>query len=240
MTDAYALYDNPLIGRYASREMSELWGPRRKFSVWRRLWVWLAEAESELGLPIKYEQIEQLRANIDNIDFAAANAYEKKLRHDVMAHVHAYGDVAPDARAIIHLGATSCYVTDNTDLILMRKALTSVRDRLATVIDRMATKAAEYADLPCLAFTHLQPAQPTTVGKRLTLWIYDLTLDLEELEHRLSAPPRARRKRNDRDASQFLATVRRRSREGPRIRSIGRQEDGVRRHLRSHRTNLHA
>ncbi len=184
--DPYLLYDNPLIGRYASRAMCELWGPRRKFSTWRMLWVALAEAEAELGLPITATQIAELRAHVDTIDFAAAEQHERRLRHDVMAHVHAYGDQCPSARAIIHLGATSCYVTDNTDLILMREALGMVRDRLVAVIDRLGQFAHRYRDLPCLAFTHLQPAQPTTVGKRACLWAYDLALDLTELEHRLA------------------------------------------------------
>lgn len=179
-------YQNPLTGRYASREMSTLWGAQRKFSTWRRLWVALAEAEAELGLPITPGQIAELKAAVDNIDFDAANAYEKKLRHDVMAHVHAYGDQCPGARAIIHLGATSCYVTDNTDLLLMREGLEIVRSRLVAVIDSLATFAAANRDLPTLGFTHLQPAQPTTVGKRACLWAYDLILDLEEIEHRLA------------------------------------------------------
>jgi adenylosuccinate lyase len=179
-------YDNPLIGRYASPEMSRLWGPQRKFSTWRRLWVALAEAEADLGVAITPRQIQQLRQHVDDIDFAKAAEYERKLRHDVMAHVHAYGDACPDARAIIHLGATSCYVTDNTDLILMREGLDLVRRRLVAVIDALATCAAKYRDLPCLAFTHLQPAQPTTVGKRACLWAYDLVMDLEELEFRES------------------------------------------------------
>ncbi len=184
MTD-HSMYDNPLVGRYASQAMSVLWGPQRKFSTWRRLWVALAEAEAELGLPITRQQIEQLRAHVDDVDFAKASQYERKLRHDVMAHVHTYGDACPDARAIIHLGATSCYVTDNTDLILMREALEMLRGRLVTVIDRLAGFARQYRDLACLGFTHLQPAQPTTVGKRSCLWIYDLVQDLTELNHRL-------------------------------------------------------
>ena len=179
-------YENPLISRYASREMSLLWGAQRKFSTWRRLWVALAEAEAELGLPISRQQLEQLRAHVDDIDFDVAQNYERRLRHDVMAHVHAYGDQCPDARGIIHLGATSCFVTDNTDLILLSEALELVRGELVRVIDRLASFAAEYRDLGCLGFTHLQPAQPTTVGKRATLWIYDLVLDLAELEHRLA------------------------------------------------------
>jgi adenylosuccinate lyase len=179
-------YENPLTNRYASPEMSALWSAQRKFSTWRRLWVMLAETEAELGLSITREQIEELRANVDIIDFEAAGRYERKLRHDVMAHVHAYGDVCPGARAIIHMGATSCYVTDNTDLILMREGLSLVCDRLAAVIDRLAAFAERHRSLPCLAFTHLQPAQPTTVGKRACLWLYDLVLDLAEAEHRLA------------------------------------------------------
>ena len=166
--------------------MARLWSPQRRIATWRRMWVALAESEKELGLNISDEQINQLKANIDNIDFEAAAGYERDLRHDVMAHVHAYGDVCPDARGIIHLGATSCYVTDNADLVLLREGLELVRNRLVQVIDALGKFAAEYRDLPCLGFTHLQPAQPTTVGKRATLWCYDLVLDLEELEHRIS------------------------------------------------------
>ena len=179
-------YENPLTGRYASREMSELWGAQRKFSTWRRLWVALAEAEAELGLPISSGQIAQLKAHTDDIDFAKADEYERKLRHDVMAHVHVYGDVCPEARPIIHLGATSCYVTDNTDLILIREALELVRRRLVSVIDCLARFAQEQRNQPCLAFTHMQPAQPTTVGRRACLWAYDLVQDLGEIEHRLT------------------------------------------------------
>jgi adenylosuccinate lyase len=184
---SHELYDNPLISRYASRDMCRLWGDQRKFSTWRRLWVILAEAEKELGLPITDAQIAELKAHVEDIDFAAAQAYEKKLRHDVMAHVHAYGDVCPAARPIIHLGATSCYVTDNTDLILMREGLAMLAGRLAGVIDALAKFAQQHRDLPCLGFTHLQPAQPTTVGKRACLWAYDLALDLSEVEHRLAS-----------------------------------------------------
>jgi adenylosuccinate lyase len=179
-------YDNPLIARYASQEMSRLWGPQRKFSTWRRLWVSLAEAEAELGLPITAAQIEELRQNTETIDFAAAETYERKLRHDVMAHVHAYGDACPSARGIIHLGATSCYVTDNTDLLLAREALGLIEMRLVRVIDRLARFAQEQRDLACLAFTHFQPAQPTTIGKRACLWIYDLVQDLAEVDFRLT------------------------------------------------------
>jgi adenylosuccinate lyase len=178
------LYENPLIGRYASDEMSRLWGDDRKFRTWRQLWIALAEAEKELGLPISDEQIAELKSQVDNIDFDAAQRYEHELRHDVMAHVHAYGDVCPKARPIIHLGATSCFVTDNTDLILLRESLDLVGAGLAAVIDRLGVFAAHHRDVACLGFTHLQPAQPTTVGKRACLWAYDLALDLTELEHR--------------------------------------------------------
>jgi adenylosuccinate lyase len=187
MMESFNTYENPLISRYASPEMSALWSPQRKFSTWRQLWVALAEAEAELGLPITPEQIAQLKEHIDDIDFTAANRYERKLRHDVMAHVHTYGDACPDARAIIHLGATSCYVTDNTDLLLLREGLQMIRNRVVAVIDSLATFAAKYRDLPCLGFTHLQPAQPTTVGKRACLWAYDFVMDLNELVHRISS-----------------------------------------------------
>jgi adenylosuccinate lyase len=180
-------YDNPLISRYASREMAELWGDQRKFSTWRRLWVALAEAEQELGLAVTDEQLAELRAHVDDVDFQAAAAYERKLRHDVMAHVHAYGDQCPAARRIIHLGGTSCYVTDNTDLILLREGLRMIAARVAATVDALAAFAAAHHDLPTLAFTHLQPAQPTTVGKRATLWAYDLALDLAEVEHRIES-----------------------------------------------------
>jgi adenylosuccinate lyase len=183
----HEIYENPLISRYASREMATLWGDQRKFSTWRKLWVWLAEAEAELGLPVAPAQIAELKANIDSIDFDAANRYERKLRHDVMAHVHAYGDQCPAARPIIHLGATSCYVTDNTDLILMREALEMIASRLAAVIVALAGFAEKYRDLATLGFTHFQPAQPTTVGRRACLWAYDLALDLAEVEHRIAS-----------------------------------------------------
>lgn len=178
-------YQNPLISRYASQDLVRLWSPQSIHSTWRRLWVALAEAEQELGLSISAEQIAQLRSAVETIDFAKAAQYERELRHDVMAHVHAYGDQCPSARAIIHLGATSCYVTDNTDLILFRESLQILRNRLVGVIDRLAAFAVKHRDLACLAYTHLQPAQPTTVGKRAALWCYDLVLDLEEIEHRL-------------------------------------------------------
>jgi adenylosuccinate lyase len=183
---SHELYENPLVRRYASREMAELFSERRKIGLWRRLWLVLAQTQRELGLPIRPEQIAELEAHLDDIDFAAAAAYERRLRHDVMAHVHAYGDVCPQARPIIHLGATSCYVTDNADLILMREALKLVARRLARVIDQLGQFAQRYRDLPCLSWTHLQPAQPTTVGRRACLWAQDLVLDLAEVEHRLA------------------------------------------------------
>jgi adenylosuccinate lyase len=186
MSDS-SVYANPLIDRYASREMATLWGAQRKFSTWRRLWVSLAEGEAELGLAISKQQIAELKAHVDDVDFAKAADYERKLRHDVMAHVHTYGDACPSARGIIHLGATSCYVTDNTDLILFREGLELIRARLVSVICKLSDFAKQYRDLACLGFTHLQPAQPTTVGKRATLWIYDLVQDLEELEHRITS-----------------------------------------------------
>jgi adenylosuccinate lyase len=183
----YDIYDNPLISRYASSTMCRLWSKQRIHSTWRKLWVALAEAEHELGLPITKEQIAELQGAVDEIDFERAAQYERELRHDVMAHVHTYRDRCPNAGKIIHLGATSCYVTDNTDLILMREGLEILRGRLVAAIDALATFAAQTRDVACLGFTHLQPAQPTTVGKRTTLWCYDLVLDLEEVEHRLAS-----------------------------------------------------
>ena len=180
-------YENPLISRYASAEMSEIWSPKRKFTTWRKLWIALAEAERQLGLEISAAQLAELRQNVDNIDFQAARRHERRLRHDVMAHVYAYGDVCPTAMPIIHLGATSCFVTDNADLLLLRDALDLVRDRLVAAIDRLGRFAGQHRALPCLGYTHLQPAQPTTVGKRASLWCYDLVLDLTEVEHRISS-----------------------------------------------------
>jgi adenylosuccinate lyase len=192
--ESLEVYDNPLVTRYASREMAALWGPQRKFSTWRRLWVALAEAEHELGLladdgrspRITVAQLAELRAKVDDVDFARAAQHERRLRHDVMAHVHTYGEVCPGARDVIHLGATSCYVTDNTDLILMREGLGLLRDRLVGTIDALASFAARWRDLATLGFTHFQPAQPTTVGKRACLWCYDFILDLHEIERRIA------------------------------------------------------
>jgi adenylosuccinate lyase len=190
-----AVYDNPLVSRYTGQEMAERWGPQRKFSTWRKLWVALAEAESELGLTqadgktprIHPEQLAQLRAHVGDINFEAAAQYEKRFRHDVMAHIHAYGDQCPLARDIIHLGATSCYVTDNTDLILMRDGLNDIARGLAAVIIALGTLASRERDTATVGYTHFQPAQLTTVGKRACLWGYDFYLDLVEVEHRLRA-----------------------------------------------------
>ena len=178
---SYDQYENPLVARYASREMSAVFSPQRKFSTWRRLWLALAEAEQELGLPISDDQLAQMRAHLDDVNFPVAARYEKKLRHDVMAHVHAFGDQCPAAMPIIHLGATSCFVTDNGDLLVMRDALALLRAKLVNLIGALAEFAAERRDLVTLGFTHFQPAQPTTVGKRACLWLYDLVLDYHEI-----------------------------------------------------------
>ncbi len=179
--DARDRWDNPLAARYASAEMTRLWSDNHRYKLWRQTWLALAEAEAELGLPISAEQLAQMRANLVPIDFAKAAAYERQMRHDVFAHLHTFGDAAPLARPILHLGATSAFVTDNTDLILMRESLDLVAARLAVVIERLADRALETRDLVCLGRTHLQPAQPTTIGKRICLWIHDLLLDLEEV-----------------------------------------------------------
>jgi adenylosuccinate lyase len=183
----HEFYENPLIERYASRKMARLWGAQKKFSTWRQLWVWLAESEAELGLPISQAQIAELKAHIDDIDFEAAAAHEARLRHDVMAHVHTYGDICPTAKPIVHLGATSCFVTDNADLMLLRAGLELIQQRLLKVIFNLADFAQQHRSLACLGFTHMQPAQPTTIGRRACLWAYDLVLDLQEIDHRLHA-----------------------------------------------------
>jgi adenylosuccinate lyase len=182
-----AFYENPLITRYASKEMARLLSTEHRIKLWRELWIVLAETQKELGLPISDAQIDQLKAFRSTLNLEVANGYERKLRHDVMAQVHAYGDQCPDAMPIIHLGATSCYVTDNSDLMIFRDAMKMVRQRLLACLQAMAGFAKQHAGLPCLAYTHLQPAQPTTVGKRMTLWMYDLVLDLAEIDHRLSS-----------------------------------------------------
>jgi adenylosuccinate lyase len=175
-------YEHPLAARYASVDMAHLWSPQTRIATWRRIWVALAEAEHELGLPIPPAQIRALRGAVDDIDFRAAARYERKLRHDVMAHIRAFGDAAPAARGIVHLGATSMDIVDNADLILMRQALILVRQRLLGVIKVLAGFCAKYGDLPTLGFTHLQPAQLTTVGKRACLWLADLVADAQWLE----------------------------------------------------------
>ncbi|MBR3339553.1 MAG: adenylosuccinate lyase [Lachnospiraceae bacterium] len=180
ITDRYV---SPLSERYASREMQEVFSPDRKFRTWRKLWIALAETEKELGLDITDEQIEELKAHADDINYEDAKAREKQVRHDVMSHVYAYGLQCPKAKGIIHLGATSCYVGDNTDIILMREALGIVRRKLINAIAELAKFADEYKDLPTLAFTHFQPAQPTTVGKRAALWINEFMMDLEDLDY---------------------------------------------------------
>ena len=179
-------YESPLSSRYASEEMLYLFSADKKFSTWRKLWVALARAEMELGLPVTQEQVDELEAHIYDIDYEKAAQWEKKLRHDVMAHVHTYGELCPKAMPIIHLGATSCYVGDNTDVILMREGLILVRNKLVQVLDALAKFAREYKALPTLGFTHFQAAQLVTVGKRASLWMNDLLLDLEEVEHRIS------------------------------------------------------
>ncbi len=180
-------YLSPLSTRYASKQMQYLFSDDCKFRTWRKLWVALAEAEQQLGLPITDEQIAQMRENIDNIDYEVAAERERQVRHDVMAHVYAYGEVCPKAKGIIHLGATSCYVGDNTDVIVMREGLRLIRTKLLSVMDKLAGFALQYKDLPCLAYTHFQPAQLTTVGKRAALWLNELLIDFEELEHRIAS-----------------------------------------------------
>lgn len=178
-------YESPLCSRYASKEMQYIFSPNKKFNTWRRLWIALARAEMQLGLPITQEQISEMEAYADEIDYDYAEAMEKELRHDVMAHVYAYGRQCPKAMPIMHLGATSCYVGDNTDIILMREGLQLILGKLVNVISRLSSFALKYKDLPTLGFTHYQPAQLTTVGKRASLWINDLLIDLEELKYRI-------------------------------------------------------
>ncbi|MGN1480940.1 adenylosuccinate lyase [Porcipelethomonas sp.] len=179
-------YESPFCTRYASEEMQYIFSPDKKFTTWRRLWVALARAEMKLGLPVTEAQVKELEENINNIDYDMAEAREKEVRHDVMAHVYTYGQACPDAEGIIHLGATSCYVGDNTDVIIMRDALQVIRRKLINVIAQLSDFAMKYKDMPCLAYTHLQPAQLTTVGKRATLWTNELLMDLKEIERRIS------------------------------------------------------
>ncbi len=182
-------YSSPLAERYASQAMLELWSAATRHGLWRRLWLALAEAERELGVAIPDDAIRGMRANLDNIDFGEVAKYEKRFRHDVMAHVHAFGDVAPAAKPFIHLGATSAYVTDNADLILMRRGLSLLRSRILEVLRALAEFADKWRDQPTLGYTHLQPAQLTTVGKRATLWMQDLVLDVEDIDYRLRTLP---------------------------------------------------
>ena len=179
-------YESPLSSRYASDEMLYLFSADKKFTTWRRLWVALARAEMELGLPVTAEQVAELESHINDINYDVAAAEEKKLRHDVMAHVHAYGAQCPKAMPIIHLGATSCYVGDNTDVILMREGLLLIRNKLVRVLHTLSSFTNKYKALPTLGFTHFQPAQLVTVGKRASLWMNDLLMDLEEVEYRIS------------------------------------------------------
>lgn len=183
----YNRYTSPLTGRYASKEMQYIFSQDNKFRTWRKLWIALAETEHELGLNITKEQIDELKAHQDEINYEVAEAREKEVRHDVMSHVYAYGVQCPNAKGIIHLGATSCYVGDNTDIIIMREGLKLVHKKLVNVINELSKFAMKYKDMPTLAYTHFQPAQPTTVGKRATLWLNELVLDLEDLEYVLGS-----------------------------------------------------
>ena len=185
----HAQYSSPLAERYASSEMLRLWSPALRYGLWRQLWLALVEAQQSLGVPIPAEAIAQMRAHLEDIDFTAVTAYERRFRHDVMAHVHAFGDVAPAAKPFIHLGATSAYVTDNADLILMRRGLDLLRGRVITALQALAAFARTWRDEPTLGYTHLQPAQLTTVGKRATLWMQDLVLDLMDLDYRRATLP---------------------------------------------------
>lgn len=187
MSRDYSTYESPFCTRYASKEMQYIFSADKKFSTWRRLWVALARGEMKLGLKnVTQEMVDELEANVDNINYETAEQREKLVRHDVMSHVYAYGQQCPKAAGIIHLGATSCYVGDNTDIIVMRDAMLLVKKKLVNVIANLAKFADSYKDMPCLAYTHLQPAQPTTVGKRATLWINELLMDLEEAEYRIA------------------------------------------------------
>lgn len=216
MPTPHDVYDNPLIGRYASKAMSERWGPMRKFRTWRQLWLALAEAQWELKLPaadgvserIRPEQLNELRAHLKDLDLDRAAEHEKRLRHDVMAQIHTLKEVAPGCSDIIHLGATSCYVTDNADLILMRESMQQVCETLASVIDALGRFASTWMAEPTLGFTHFQPAQLTTVGKRASLWLYDLVIDLQELERRRDELPFRGAKGTTGTQASFLALFR--------------------------------
>lgn len=185
MSKNYDSYESPFCTRYASREMQFIFSADKKFTTWRKLWVALARGEMRLGLPVTQEQVDELEAHVNDINYDVAEAREKEVRHDVMSHVYAYGQQCPKAAGIIHLGATSCYVGDNTDIIIMRDALKLVYKKILNVMANLAKFAREYKDMPCLAYTHLQPAQPTTVGKRATLWLNELLMDAEEVKYRI-------------------------------------------------------
>ena len=226
-------YETPLNSRYASKEMQYIFSPDKKFTTWRRLWIALAESEMELGLPVTQAQVDELKAHVEDIDYENAARHEARVRHDVMAHVHAYGDVCPNARGIIHLGATSCYVTDNADILMLRDALLLIRQKLVEVLRRLRKFAEEYKGLPCLGYTHLQPAQLTTVGKRATLWMQDLAMDLDEVNFALSSLKLL----GNRGATGTQVSFMRR-REGGRAGEAHRRKDGHDRRVRRLRPDL--
>ena len=200
-------YVSPLSERYASQEMQYIFSPDKKFRTWRKLWIALAESERELGLPVTEEQIAELKAHAEDINYDVAQEREKAVRHDVMSHVYAYGVQCPKARGIIHLGATSCYVGDNTDIMIMTEALKLVRKKVVNVLSQLAGFAEKYKNLPTLAFTHFQPAQPTTVGKRATLWMMDLKLDLDDLDYLIGSMRLLGSKANHRHSGQLFGAV---------------------------------
>jgi adenylosuccinate lyase len=189
MAENFKIYTSPLVERNASKEMAQLFGPQKKFGTWRRIWLELAKAEKKLGLKISNAQIAEMARHLDDINFKKAAEYEKKVRHDVMAHIHTFSEVAPKAAPIIHLGATSCDIADNADLIIIREGLQITAGKVAAVINLLARFAKKYKAMPTLGFTHYQPAQLTTVGKRATLWCYEFAMDLKEVEHRLDTLP---------------------------------------------------
>ncbi len=182
-------FEHPLVSRYASKEISFIWSPAKKFSTWRKLWLVLAEVEKELGLDISDDQIEEMKNHLTDINFELAEKKEAEFRHDVMAHVHTFGEVCPKAKPIIHLGATSCYVGDNTDIIQMKESLILIRSKVVKLLSIMKGFAEKYSDLPTLGFTHYQPAQLTTVGKRCTLWMQDFVLDFNEIDRMVDKLP---------------------------------------------------
>ena len=209
-----SVYISPFSARYASREMQRVFSEDFKFTTWRKLWLSLAKAEQKLGLNITDEQIAELAAHTDDINYDVAEAREKECRHDVMSHVYAYGKQCPSAEKIIHLGATSCYVGDNTDVIILREASKIVLNKLAKVISNLSAFAEKYKSMPCLAYTHLQPAQLTTVGKRATLWINELVMDVQNLEFSAVQPQNAGTEGNNRHAGKFYGLVRGRRKQG--------------------------